>query len=133
MKKSVIRTMLLTFGIVSSISLIPNVAAAKSSVRIDLPGISIGLNDRYSRNYYNNNRYNKRYRNNRYQRNYSPRYRSNSYRSNRYRRSNQYYYQPSRRIYTPSYQSEICPDAGYSPYYYEDHGCYQHKDHYHCN
>jgi len=108
MKKSVIRTMLLTIGIVSSISLIPNTASAKSSVRIDLPSISIGLNDRYSRNYYNNNRYNKRYRNNSYKRYDSPRSRSNTY-----RRSNQYYYQPNRRVYKPSYQPEYCPESGY--------------------
>ena len=131
MKQSAIRTLLFAFGVVTSISLIPNVASAKGSLRIDLPGISIGVNDRYSGNsYYNNrysNRYNNRYRSNRY---YSPRYRSTT---KTYRRSNQYYYQPSRRVYTPSYQSEYCPEPGYSPYYYEDHGCYQHGDHYHCD
>ena len=115
---------------VISVSLVPNTASAKSSVHIALPGISIGFNDRYYSNR-NNNRYrNNSYRNNSYRNNS---YRNNSYRNNSYRNSNQYYYQPSRRVYKPSYQSAICPEPGYSANYYDGHGCRQHLDHFHCD
>ncbi len=122
MKNLTTSTLLLTVGIVTSIGLMPNIASAESSVRIDLPGISIGLNDRHSSD---------RYRNNNHQRYYLPTYRSSTNKT--YRNSNQYYYQSNQRTYSPSYQSEICPEPGYSPNYYDGHGCTQHYDHYHCD
>ena len=129
MKKSAIRNIVFAFGIVMSLSLIPSTVSAKGGVHINLPGISIGVSDRYSRNRHYN-RYDNRYRYNRSRGYYSPSYRSTTRKS--YRRSNNYYYQP-RRVYTPSYRSNICPDPGYSASYYEGHGCYEHLDHYHCD
>lgn len=133
MKHFVIRKVLLTFIAVTSISLLPNIASAKPSVSIHLPGFSIGFNDRHYNNRRNKNR-NYRYYNDRYY--YDNRTRGYRYKpSTRYRYRNRYndYRRLRPRIYVPSYQSEICPEPGYSPYYYEDHGCRRHADHYHCD
>lgn len=123
MKHFTIRKILLVLGIATSVAVVPTTASAKASVHISLPGISIGLGDRHYQSRYYNNRYRS------YQ--YVPSYRYVP--RTTYRYQNQYYNSPSRRIYTPSYQSAACPEPGYSPNYYAGHGCRQHLDHYHCD
>lgn len=129
MKNLSIVKVLLTVGVFLGISTVPNYAAARTSVHINLPGISIGVADRQYRD-----RYNHRYHNNYYQRYYYSPAPSRTIKRRTIKRTYRYnnYYQPSQRIYTPSYRSEICPEPGYSPYYYQGHGCRQHYDHYHC-
>lgn len=145
MKNPTIKKAVLCLSLFMATAAIPHLASAAPSVRIQLPSISIGVNDRNNQNRYYDNRYrNNQYRNNRYNNNRNTQ--RNSYRSTRtYRSYNKPYIrsynnsynrsydnQQSRRVYAPSYQSSICPTPGYSQNYYEGHGCYQHKDHYHC-
>jgi len=126
MRKLTISKVTLFFSLFVGMAMLPNYASARGSISIQLPGISIGVNDRYQQRYYD--RRTRSYR-------YATPGRIQTYRSYSYPsyRSNSYRYPTSRRIYQPSYQSSICPTPGYSEYYYEGHGCYQHKDHYHCD
>ena len=124
MKNLSIFKVLSVLGFLTAVTATPNYAVARTSVHIDLPGISIGVANRQYRD-----RYNYRYKRNNYQRYYYSPAPSRSIKRT-YRNNN--YYQQNRRIYTPSYQSEICPEPGYSPYSYQGHGCRQHYDHYHC-
>lgn len=131
-------------------------SAHASKLYIETPSFSFGIKD-YG-NHYNrrdhrhdnyqahrkhrkHDRHHRRHHKPRYGYNdyyYSPRhyYPRNSYPRNSYPRRYYSYRKPYRDSYRSSsrtYRSSICPTAGYSPYYYEDSGCYRHKDHFHCN
>ena len=132
------KALLLAISLTTAVSAAPTSASAAGRLHIDLPGISIGVNDRnshydnrrserrnYNRNYYNNSR--NYYNNNRNYNNRSYRPSSRSY------NSSNYYNVPRRQVYQTNNQSNYCPTAGYSEHYYNGHNCYQHKGHYHCN
>jgi len=127
-------------GLVLLLALAPGTAMARGGLYLDLPGLSIGVHNSHGSKYrhrksyrrdYRHNYYDDRYRSRRYDRRRDrQRYYNNGYNDNYYyggRRSNRYYnYSRPRRV-------EVCPLAGYSPYYLSDGECTKHKGHYHCN
>tara|TARA_B110000285_G_scaffold229079_1_gene293185 strand:+ start:474 stop:947 length:474 start_codon:yes stop_codon:yes gene_type:complete len=135
-----------------TITALPSTAAARSSVHIDLPHFSVGLNDNHHgkgyRNSHRNRHYNKKWHGSRHSnRHYKKRHHNNSYYGDSYNSGsyNNYYnghssYGNTRRYYKPrnyrynrNYGGEYCPTPGYSSDYYEDRSCYSHGDHYHCD
>lgn len=141
-------------GILTFVGIPTNAKASGGSVHIDLPGLSIGFHD----DHYKKKRYRKQYRDRRSYRDrgyYRDRghYRGRHYynerrahrrdhrRHDRYynnrRYNDRYYYsgRSDRRDRNRYYQgrSQICPVAGYSPYYDRGLNCYRHKGHYHCS
>lgn len=117
MKKPTISKVALFFSLVISVAMTPNLADARGSVQIAVPGVSISVNNGFSTNrYYNTRTYN-----------YLP---SSSLRNRNLPISS--------RTVVPSYRSSYgssyyCPTPGYSASFIQNRGCYQHGSHFHCN
>lgn len=117
-------------GLIALLLLVPGTAAAKGSVHIDIPGLSIGVHDdhyRHHRKHYRGDRHHKK-------RHYRKRHRQSYYYDPYYYDpyySNQYDYRSGRRDYRSRYAPR-CPTAGFSEYYLRNRDCYRHKDHFHC-
>ncbi len=141
-----VAVLLTTLSAITLIAL-PTSASAGGSVHVDIPGLSIGVHE----NHYNKKRhrrvYKNRHRNNHYRNDYyyddhrdrkryhKKRYYNGGYYKKRYYKkryyNNDYYYGERSNRYNR--RAEICPIAGYSPYYNDNLDCYRHKDHFHCS
>ncbi|MFT6407646.1 MAG: hypothetical protein ACJAQ6_001059 [Arenicella sp.] len=142
-----------TLGMATVMVVAPTSAAAKGSIHLDLPSLSIGLHDdhrshkrhRKHQNKHYRSHYNDHYDNRRYERRHHRRDRNRYYNNHRYndnyssgrqynqrhdRRHNSY---PNDSYRNDSYRAEVCPIDGYSRYYDRGRNCYQHKGHFHCS
>lgn len=137
MKRSISPTAITLFTMLIAIAATPGKAFASGSVHLDLPKLGIVFHNdhRYPRKKYRHSRRNNHFG---YKSHRSPRYSSRHYK----RHHNHYYYNDNYQYDRPRLRSRYrnqrdyqrrCPAFGYSTRYHQNHGCYRHNNHYHCD